>query len=143
VQTPVVPLWVNALVKPWPSARRCYALGNMLKGAIARMPQNMRVAVVATGSFSLEIAGPRVAPGARRGIPDIEWSKHLHRRIKNGEFDQILAEATPERMWQAGNIGGELLNWIVMLGTVGKDRPRFVADHDEDEGHAYAVWTWS
>ena len=45
-------------------------------------------------------------------------------------------------MWKAGNIGGELLNWIVLLGVVGKDKPRYLADHDEKDGHAYAVWRW-
>ena len=118
---PVVPIWVNTFVKPLPTARRCYALGNMLKGAIASLPRDMRVAVLASGSFSLEDrrAHASIRAGAH-GVPDIEWSRHLHRRIKNAEIDDILVEATPERMWQAGNIGGELLNWIVMLGTVGK-----------------------
>jgi Catalytic LigB subunit of aromatic ring-opening dioxygenase len=141
VRTPVVPIWVNTFVKPLPMARRCYALGNMLKGAIASLPSNMRVVVMATGSFSLEVAGPRVSPGGRAGVPDIAWSKHLHRRIKNAEIDDILREATPERMWQAGNIGGELLNWIVMLGAVGKAKPDYLADHNDEDGHAFAVWT--
>jgi protocatechuate 4,5-dioxygenase beta chain len=143
VKTPVVPIWVNALVKPLPMARRCYALGHMLKGAIESLPRNLRVAVLATGSFSLEIAGPRVDPGSRHGIPDITWSKHLHHRIKNGEVDRIVAEATPEQMWNAGNVGGELLNWIVMLGTVGSGKPpRYLADHDDADGHAFAVWSF-
>ena len=143
VAVPVVPIWVNAFIKPWPSARRCYALGRMLKDAIASLPQSMRVAVVAAGSFSLEIAGPRIDLGTRASVPDIEWSKHLHRRIKNAEIDEILAEATPERMWQAGNIGGELLNWLIMLGTVGNDKPRYIADHNDEDGHAYAIWRWN
>ncbi len=143
VKTPVVPIWVNAFVKPLPTARRCYALGKMLKSAIASLPQKMRIAVIGTGSFSLEIAGPRIDPGTRNSVPDIEWSKHLHRRIKNAEIDEILAEATPERMWQAGNVGGELLNWIVLLGAVGKDKPCHLADHDQKEGHAYAVWRFA
>ena len=143
VKVPVVPIWVNALVKPLPTARRCYALGNMLKGAIGSLPRNLRVAVMATGSFSLEIAGPRLDPGERHGVPDIEWSKHLHRRIENAEIDDILVEATPERMWKAGNVGGELLNWIVMLGTVGKGKPRYLADHHDQDGHAFAVWRWN
>jgi protocatechuate 4,5-dioxygenase beta chain len=143
VRTPVVPIWVNTFVRPLPTARRCYALGNMLKGAIDRLPRSMRVVVMATGSFSLEIAGPRVDPGERSGVPDIAWSKHLHRRIGNGEIDDLLAEATPERMWKAGNIGGELLNWIVMLGTVGKGKPCYLADHDDQDGHAFAVWRWN
>ena len=45
-------------------------------------------------------------------------------------------------MWRAGNIGGELLNWIVLLGAIGKDKPRYIADHDDKDGHAYAVWRW-
>jgi protocatechuate 4,5-dioxygenase beta chain len=140
VKTPVVPIWVNALVMPLPTARRCYALGQTLKGAIGSLPRSLRVAVMATGSFSLEIAGPRVDPGERHGIPDMEWSKHLHRRIGNAEIDDILVEATPEQMWKAGNVGGELLNWIVMLGTVGKSKPCYLAD-DDSEGHAFAAWS--
>jgi protocatechuate 4,5-dioxygenase beta chain len=138
---PVVPIWVNCFVKPLPKARRCFALGQMLKAAIAGGPKDLRVAVLATGHFSLEIAGPRVEPGERHGTPDIEWSKHLHRRIKNGEFADIVAEATPERMWRAGNIGGELLNWIVMLGAVGEAKPVYIADHDDEDGHAFAAWS--
>ena len=41
-----------------------------------------------------------------------------------------------------GNIGGELLNWIVTLGVIGKDKPRYIADHNDKDGHAYAVWRW-
>lgn len=141
LKTPVVPIWVNAFVKPLPSARRCYALGRMLKGAIESLPGKMRIAVLATGHFSLEIAGPRVDPGERHGTPDIGWSKHVHRRIKNAEIEELVAEATPERMWKAGNIGGELLNWIVMLGTVGRSKPSHIIDHDDEDGHAFAAWS--
>jgi aromatic ring-opening dioxygenase catalytic subunit (LigB family) len=140
VNIPMVPIWVNAFLKPLPSARRCHALGAMLKDAIDSLPRNLRVAVLASGHFSLEIAGPRVDPGERHGTPDIEWSKHVHRRIKNAEIDQLLAEATPEQMWKAGNVGGELLNWITMLGAVGKRMPCHLADHDDEDGHTYAAW---
>ena len=143
VRTPVVPLWVNAFVKPLPLARRCYALGNMLKAAIASLPGNLRIGIVATGHFSLEIAGPRVEPGSRHGTPDIAWSKHVHSRIKNAEITDLVTEATPERMWQAGNIGGELLNWIVLLGTVGNTKPCYLADHDDIDGHTFAAWRWN
>lgn len=141
VKVPVVPIWVNAFVKPLPSARRCFALGKMLKAAIASLPQNLRVAVLATGHFSLEIAGPRVDPGERHGTPDIEWSRHVHRRIKNAEIEQLVTEATPDQMWRAGNVGGELLNWITMLGTVSKAKPCYLADHNDEDGHAFAAWS--
>jgi protocatechuate 4,5-dioxygenase beta chain len=143
IRIPVVPIWINAFLRPLPSARRCHALGAMLKSAIAGWPRNARVAVIATGHFSLEIAGPRVDPGERHGTPDIDWSKHVHRRIKNAEIDELLAEATPEQMWKAGNVGGELLNWITLLGTVGKAKPRHLADHDDEHGHTFAAWRWN
>jgi aromatic ring-opening dioxygenase catalytic subunit (LigB family) len=143
VNIPVVPIWVNAFLKPLPSARRCHALGTMLRGAIESLPRNLRVAVLASGHFSLEIAGPRVDPGERHGTPDIEWSKHVHRRIKNAEIDQLLNEATPEQMWKAGNVGGELLNWITLLGVIGSKKPCSLADHDDEDGHTFAAWRWN
>jgi protocatechuate 4,5-dioxygenase beta chain len=141
LKIPVVPIWVNAFVKPLPTARRCFALGGMLKSAIASLPRDMRVAVLASGHFSLEIAGPRVDPGERHGTPDMAWSRHVHGRIRDAEIDQLVAEATPEQMWKAGNIGGELLNWIVMLATVAGRKPRYLADHDDEDGHAIAAWS--
>lgn len=143
VKIPVVPIWVNAFVAPLPTARRCYALGQQLRGAIETMPQNLRVAVLGSGSFSLEIGGPKINPGKRNAVPDIEWSKHIHHRLANAQIDELVAEATPERMWQAGNIGGELLNWIVMLGAIGTHKPRYLAEHDDNNGHAYAAWRWN
>jgi aromatic ring-opening dioxygenase catalytic subunit (LigB family) len=143
VKIPVVPIWVNAFVAPLPTARRCYALGQKLRGALESMPQNLRVAVLGSGSFSLEIGGPKINPGKRNAVPDIEWSKHIHHRLANAQIDELVAEATPERMWQAGNIGGELLNWIVMLGAIGTHKPRYLAEHDDNNGHAYAAWRWN
>jgi hypothetical protein len=113
-----------------------------MASAVKTLPQKMRVAVIATGSFSLEIGGPKIDPGKRNSVPDIEWSKHLHRRIGKAEFQEIVEEATPQRMWKAGNIGGELLNWVVLFGMVGKAKPHYLADHDDKDAHAYAVWRW-
>jgi hypothetical protein len=36
-----------------------------------------------------------------------------------------------------------LLNWIVMLGTIGMTKPSYLADHDDIDGHTYAVWRWN
>jgi aromatic ring-opening dioxygenase catalytic subunit (LigB family) len=143
IKTPVVPIWVNTFVKPLPSARRCYALGRALRGAIDSLPDNLRVAVIGSGSFSLEIGGPKIDPGKRNSVPDMAWSRHVHARVKQAEVDELITEATPERMWKAGNIGGELLNWIALLGVIGKAKPTYIADHQEKDGHAYAAWRWN
>jgi hypothetical protein len=42
-------------------------------------------------------------------------------------------------MQRAGNIGGELLNWIAMLGVIGSRTPRAIMPQ-HDEGHAFGVW---
>jgi protocatechuate 4,5-dioxygenase beta chain len=141
VTAPVVPIWVNAFVAPLPTARRCYALGEMVGRAIASWPGRQRVAVIGTGSFSLEIGGPKIRPGKRNSIPDLAWSQNVHKRIAAVEIDELIAEATPEQMWKAGNIGGELLNWIVTLGIVGRHKPRYITGQGDD-GHSYAVWRW-
>jgi hypothetical protein len=56
-------------------------------------------------------------------------------------IDELLEEATSERMLGAGNIGGELLNWCAMLGAIGARKPSFIEPQTE-MGHAYGVWRW-
>jgi hypothetical protein len=53
----------------------------------------------------------------------------------------LLSEATEERMLAAGNVAGELLNWIALLGAIGDRRPAFV-EAQASHGHAYAAWRW-
>lgn len=141
VKIPVVPIWVNAFVRPLPLARRCFALGQAIWRGIESLPQELRVAVIASGSFSLEIGGPKIDLGKRNSVPDLAWSHRVQGRIENAELDELVEESTPEQMWQAGNIGGELLNWIAMLGVVGKHKPCFISGQEGD-GHSYAAWRW-
>jgi protocatechuate 4,5-dioxygenase beta chain len=140
MKIPVVPIWVNAFVKPLPKAERARALGRSVRAAIKSWPQDLRVAVMGAGSISLEIGGPKVNPGARRGIPGVDWVGHVEKRWAAAEIDQLVAEATEEKMLAAGNVGGELLNFIAMLGVIGDHRPDFI-EMQAKEGHIAAVWT--
>jgi hypothetical protein len=139
MKIPVVPIWVNAFVKPLPSAARARALGRSVGAGIRSSRSNLRVAVVAAGSISLEIGGPMVNPGARRGIPGVDWVTHVEKRWAAAEIDQLVEEATEEKMLAAGNVGGELLNFIAMLGAIGDHRPDFI-EMQAKEGHIAAVW---
>ena len=62
--------------------------------------------------------------------------------MRAGETAELVAEATTERMRQAGNVGGELLNWIALLGAVGTRTPE-VFEQQAALGHSYAAWRWS
>lgn len=139
MKTPMVPIWVNAFVKPLPNATRARALGRSVGAAIKSLPTKLRVAVVAAGSISLEIGGPMVNPGARRGIPGVDWVAHVEKRWAAAEIDQLVAETNEKTMMAAGNVGGELLNFIAMLGAIGDHRPDFI-EMQAEEGHIAAVW---
>ena len=139
---PVIPIFVSGHIPPLPSARRCYELGTTVKGAIESFPEKLRVVVIGSGSFSLEVFGPRIAPGKSDGVPDPDWAKRVCALIEQGSTQTLLKEATQEQLLRAGNVGGELLDWIAMLGAVGENRPKFVTLQME-QGHAYAAWNWS
>jgi protocatechuate 4,5-dioxygenase beta chain len=135
MQYPIVPLWVNGVAPPIPSARRCYALGQMVRKAVESWAESARVAVLASGSFSLEVSGPK------SGITDREWMDTVLGCLGRAEHNDLMEQATTERMLQAGNVSGELLNWVAMLGAVGAQRPRFL-EPQMGNGHAYGVWRW-
>lgn len=141
MQIPIVPIFVNGLAPPLPLAKRCHALGRMVRDAVAGWPAQTRVAILASGSFSLEVGGPRIVPGGRSGTPDPGWAKRIEGHLKNSRVDDLLNEATTERMIAAGNVGGELLNWIALLGAIGERRPVFL-EPQRSHGHAYAAWRW-
>jgi hypothetical protein len=136
---PIVPVFINGLAPPLPSAQRCSALGHAVKGAIEDWPADKRVAVIGSGSFSLEIGGPKIPLGERACTPDPQWAMRVQDHLEHGRIAELVEEATASRLARVGNIGGELLNWIAMLGVVGDRKPIFIAPEIE-HGHAYAAW---
>jgi hypothetical protein len=136
---PIVPVFVNGLIPPLPAAARCLALGRAIAAAVRAAPDPLRVAVLASGSFSLEIGGPRISATSHTGVPAPEWVARVVELLGAGAVDRLVAEATEERLAQAGNAGGELLEWIAMLGTIAPAAPAFL-DVQPEFGHAYAAW---
>jgi gallate dioxygenase len=142
MHVPVIPIFVSGHVPPLPPARRCYELGVAVKRAVESWSEPLRVVVIGSGSFSLEVFGPRIAPGKSDGVPDPDWARRVCALLEQGATQALLSEATQDQLLRAGNVGGELLDWIAMLGAVGERRPKFVTPQME-QGHAYAAWTWS
>jgi aromatic ring-opening dioxygenase catalytic subunit (LigB family) len=143
MKIPVLPIFVNALAPPLPTARRCFELGEAVRAAIEDWPLPLRVAVIGSGSFSLEIGGPKIPLGPRAaGTPDPQWSQHVQDLLAQARIDDLIAEATTARMLRAGNIGGELLTWIAMLGVIGARKPVTILPQ-HDHGQAFAVWRWN
>ena len=71
------------------------------------------------------------------GWTDEEWVKTVIGLLERGQYQSLARRATAERMAAAGNVSGELLNWIAVAGAIGDARPLFV---ERDGGNAFAVW---
>lgn len=138
---PVIPVFISGHVPPLPTARRCFAFGQELRRALESYPNDLRVAIIGTGSFSLEVFGPRIDPGKTDAVVDPAWGHEVCDYIEKGDIDTLIAAATEQRMHAAGNVGGELLNWIAMFAFTEKRKPDFLLRQME-QGHAYAGWRW-
>lgn len=136
---PIVPLFINGIVAPIPLAQRCLALGQMVRRAVEALPADVSVGVLASGDFSNDVGGLLAPPDEFSGSPDLEWVQRVLDHMRAGTVDDLVREATTPRMARAGNVAGELLNWIALLGAMGTARPDFLEPQME-EGHAYGFW---
>jgi aromatic ring-opening dioxygenase catalytic subunit (LigB family) len=139
MNVPVIPVFISGHIPPLPRARRCFELGRAVRKAIESWPDPLRVAVIGTGSISLEVWGPKIKRGTSDGVPAPDWVTRVCGYLQNNQIDRLIDEATEERMLAAGSAGGELLNIIAMLGTVDHPVPVFIAP-EMAHGHAYGVW---
>lgn len=112
---PVVPIVVNNIYEPMPSPRRLYQLGQVLSKAIEEIPDDRRVALVATGGLSHSVGTPRA------GDIDVEFDSKFLEAIRRGE-GSTLASLTHDELEMAGNGTHEVRNWLCALGAAG-DRP--------------------
>ena len=129
---PIVPIYNGGLAPPAPSARRCFALGRMVRRFVDDWPGNERVALMASGSVSLEVGGPRTTTWF-----DEPWVETVKGLMRNGNYQGVARRATTERMLAAGNVAHELLNWNVVFGAVNGAKPDYL---DSERGSVFAAW---
>ena len=106
-----IPLQVNVIQHPLPTARRCYRLGEALRAAVETFPKDLNIVVMGTGGMSHQLQGKRFG--------------HMNEKFDQWFLDQL--EADPERlarithqeiMEQAGAEAVELIMWLTMRGAV-------------------------
>lgn len=109
--TTIVPLQVGVLQFPIPTAARCYKLGQALRRAIESYPQDLRVAVVATGGLSHQVHGERA------GFNNPEWDHAFLDAITRDPAR--LAEMTHAEYAELGGFeGAEIIMWLIMRGAL-------------------------
>jgi hypothetical protein len=136
---PVIPIFISAHNPPRPSARRCFALGQAIRRVVGAWEQPLRVVAIGSGSFSFDVHGHLSPPGRPAGVPDPEWAERVRGLLQRNAIGDLINEATPERFSRAGNVSGELLNWIAMLGTLEAQQLAWLRAEPQF-GNAYAVW---
>ena len=106
-----VPVAVNVIQHPLPTARRCWKLGQAIRRAVDSYPEDCKVAILGTGGMSHQLNGARFG--------------HLNPDFDNDFLDKI--EADPEAlaalahqdiMEEAGAEAVELIMWLVMRGAL-------------------------
>jgi aromatic ring-opening dioxygenase catalytic subunit (LigB family) len=107
---PLVPISMNCTVPPIPLPERSYQVGVTLREMIKAYPDDIRVAVLATGGLSHEPGGPRYF------WVDEEFDLWFLDLLRRGDHAALLRECTLEKMEAAGSGGtAELLAWILAL----------------------------
>jgi 3-O-methylgallate 3,4-dioxygenase len=105
-KTPLVPLYVNNY---WPPNQlpplRCYELGLAMRRAIDDYPEDLRVAVVASGGLS-------------HFVTDEALDQRVLDALRSGDHEALCA--IPEHLLNSGN--SEIRNWLTLAAACA-DRP--------------------
>jgi len=106
-----IPLAVNTVQHPVPSALRCYKLGQALRQAVESYPEDLRVVVFGTGGLSHQLQGERA------GLIDVEFDLDCMEKIAN-DPQWMTRFSNSEIMRRAGTEGIETIMWLVMRGAL-------------------------
>ncbi|QCI13537.1 gallate dioxygenase [Pseudomonas putida] len=107
----IVPLQVGVLQFPVPSALRCYKLGQALRRAIESYPEDLKVAIVATGGVSHQVHGERC------GFNNPEWDARFLDLLVNDPL--VLTGITQAEYAALGGMeGAEVITWLIMRGAL-------------------------
>src|SRR5213592_2621281 len=108
---PVIPLAVNVVLYPPPTAHRCYMLGKAIRKAVESYSENLKVVIFGTGGMSHQISGPRA------GLINSKFDKaFLDNMVKNPK--KLTKISHLEFMREAGAEGIEMVMWLVMRGAL-------------------------
>jgi hypothetical protein len=113
-QVPVIPVVVNVLQPPIPSARRCFKLGQAIRRAVEAYEKDLRVAMFGTGGLSHQLSGERY------GYNNSEWDRQFLRLIETDP--ERVARMTHQELMEIGGADGvEIIMWLVMRGALSND----------------------
>lgn len=108
----LVPIGINTVQHPLPSAKRCLALGRAVHQALMRWEGDERIVIVGTGGLSHQLDGERA------GFMNPEYDRFVLDHLVN-DPEAIIKDSIHEIVRLAGTQGVEVLNWIAARGALG------------------------
>ncbi len=114
----VVPLQVGVLQFPIPSAKRMWKLGRTLRKAIESYPEDLNVAVMATGGLSHQVHGERA------GFLNEAWDAEFLDLLEKAP-QELVNMRIAEYAAKGGMEGAEVIMWLIMRGAL-SDNVRLV-----------------
>lgn len=108
----VIPIVVNVIQYPQPTAARCLALGRAIGRAIQSYPEDLEVAVFGTGGMSHQLSG------ARAGLINQDFDRMFLDAIED-DPEKLARMTREEYIRAAGSEGIELIMWLIMRGALG------------------------
>ena len=108
---PVIPIMVNVIRYPQPTAARCYALGQAIGRALSGYSGVKTVGILGTGGMSHQLAG------ARAGFINPTFDHMFLEAIENDPA-KLAALTREDYIREAGSEGIELIMWLIMRGAL-------------------------
>lgn len=109
----VVPIHVNTVQHPLPSALRCHELGRAVGDAIRLWDGDERVVVIGSGGLSHQLEGRRA------GFVNPEFDEVCFESLVSGNQRAITKHSIADLVELAGSQGVEVINWLAMRGALG------------------------
>jgi len=108
----IVPITINTVQHPLPSAKRCLALGRAVGKALAEWQGDEKIMVMGTGGLSHQLDGERA------GFMNPEYDKFCMDNL-SVDPDALTKHSVHEIVELSGTQGVEILNWIAARGALG------------------------
>jgi len=109
---PVVPLAVNVIQHPVPSARRLFKLGAAIRRAVESFPQDKKVVVFGTGGLTHQLHGKQF------GQKNQTWDNEFMDLLET-DPEQLASLSLTEYMERGGTEGVEMIMWLAMRAAMG------------------------
>jgi len=110
-QPKILPISINTVQHPLPTAERCFKLGQAVGQAIEAYDSDARVLVLGTGGLSHQLDGERA------GFINKKFDLECMDNIVN-DPQALTRYSVPELVELAGSQGVEILNWVAMRGVL-------------------------